>query len=466
MDSLNVLFSVYHKESVLPLARRFHETGALLWATAGTAHFLRAQGLPAHSIEELTGFSDLLGGRVKTLHPSIFAGILARPEDELPINQPRWQAVVVELYPFQREAPQWVELIDIGGVSLLRAAAKNYAAVWAIPGPDYYEAALEDIEKYCGVPPVEVRFQYAAHTFAFCAAYDSRIAQGFLQKPLSAWSLRYGENPHQKAFFLGEMPQLHSTHKELSYNNLLDLHVGWRIVRDWAKPACVILKHTQPCGAAYADTPEQAYQWAHEADPEAAYGGVVVCNFSIEVSWLERTKGHFIDVLYAPAFSGEAIAWLRRYKPATLSVQGQGFREMPWEVRSACGGLLWQESHSSEEPDMQLRWAERLLRSLYSNAIVILEEGRLIAAASGQTSRIEAVRLAIARAQKRGFQPQTALLASDGFFPFRDSLELTHAVGISRVAVPPGGKRQNELEEFARTHDICMTYFMHRHFRH
>lgn len=466
MERFNVLLSVYHKASVLPLAQRFHEKGATLWATAGTAQFLRAQGLPIHSVEELTGFTELLGGRVKTLHPRIFAGILARPEDTLPPNQPRWHSVVVELYPFQREAPQWIELIDIGGVSLLRAAAKNYAAVWVIPGPDYYETAQQDIERYNGIPPLEVRYQYAAHAFAFCAAYDSRIAQGFMEQPLLTHPLRYGENPHQRAFFLGDIPQTLSTHKELSFNNLLDLHIGWRIVRDWPMPACVILKHTQPCGAAYADTPEQAYRWAYEADPEAAYGGVVVCNFPIAVSWLEQTKGHFIDVLYAPTFSEEAIAWLRRHKPVTLPVQGKGFPERPWEVRSALGGLLWQENLVQEESDIELRWAERLLRSLYSNAIVIIERGRLIAAASGQTSRIEAVRLAITRAQQRGFNPEEALLASDGFFPFRDNLELIHAAGIRRVAAPPGGKRQNELEEFARTHDICMTYFKYRHFRH
>lgn len=467
-EPLRALLSVWHKETVVPLARRIHELGGELWASAGTARFLQTQAhLPARSIEALTGFTELLGGRVKTLHPHIFAGLLARPEDSLPPDIPRWNVVVVELYPFDRKVEDWVERIDIGGVSLLRAAAKNFAAIWVIAGPEGYEPALAELSRYEGLPPKPVRFTYAAKAFAHCARYDSHIAASFLTQPESQTvaPLRYGENPHQAAFFLGELPRA-TGGKPLSYNNLLDLEVGLRIVGGWSKPACTILKHTQPCGAAYADTPEEAYQRALAADPIAAYGGVVVCNFPITAAWAQQTKGHFIEVLGAPSFTPEALEWLQAHKQAALvSLSPQS---PDWEVRSAVGGILWQQPHLVEEPteDLEIRWAARLLRALYSNAIVLVAEGQLVAAASGCTSRIEAVRLALERVQRTAWPPEKLLLASDGFFPFTDSLELIQQAGVRRVAVPPGGKRQAEMEAFAQKSDICLTFLAYRHFRH
>ncbi|MCX7763961.1 MAG: bifunctional phosphoribosylaminoimidazolecarboxamide formyltransferase/IMP cyclohydrolase [Bacteroidia bacterium] len=461
---LRAFFSVWDKGQALPLAQAVQQLGGEIWASAGTARSFAEWGVPVQSIETLTGFSELLGGRVKTLHPVIFAGILARPEESLPPPSLMWDMVVVELYPFDRASEEWIELIDIGGVSLLRAAAKNYARVWAIFGPDHYHEALQAIQRYKGLPPIEVRYHFAAQVFALTAAYDARIAQGFLAQPLHAQPLRYGENPHQPAFFLGA-PLRVLAGKPLSYNNLLDLSAGRSIVAGWEKPACAILKHTQPCGAAYADEPEVAYQNALAADPVAAYGGVVVCNFPITERWAQQTKGHFIEVLAAPSFAPEAVDWLKKHKTITLV-------ELPlegassWEVRSALGGLLWQRPDVQEESLAELRWAARLLRTLYSNAVVITAEGQLIAAASGQTSRIEAVRLAIERAKRRPFPPSNLLLASDGFFPFTDSLELIYEAGIRQVAVPRGGKRQAEIEAFAQKRDICLTFLDNRHFRH
>lgn len=467
-EPLRALLSVWHKEAVVPLARRMHELGGELWASAGTARFLQTQAhLPVRSVEELTGFGELLGGRVKTLHPKVFAGLLARPDDPLPPDIPRWNVVVVELYPFDRSAENWVELIDIGGVSLLRAAAKNFAAVWAIPGPEAYESALAELSQHPGLPPEPVRFAYAARAFQHCARYDSRIAADFLAQPEKELltPLRYGENPHQTAFFLGNLPRAIGG-KPLSYNNLLDLEVGLRIVSGWPEPACTILKHTQPCGAAYADTPEEAYQRALAADPVAAYGGVVVCNFPITAAWAQQTKGHFTEVIAAPSFTPEAVAWLQAHKQAALVATPP--LPAAWEVRSAVGGILWQQPHLAEEPaeDKEIRWAARLLRALYSNAIVLVAEGQLVAAASGCTSRIEAVRLALERAQHTSWPPEKLLLASDGFFPFTDSLERIHEAGVRRVAVPPGGKRQTEVEAFAQKSDICLTFLTYRHFRH
>ncbi|GIV25159.1 MAG: bifunctional phosphoribosylaminoimidazolecarboxamide formyltransferase/inosine monophosphate cyclohydrolase [Bacteroidia bacterium] len=466
-EPLRALLSVWHKDQVLPLAQALYNQGAELWASAGTARFLSEAGLPVHSLEALTGFTELLGGRVKTLHPQVFAGLLARPGEPLPPDWPTWNIVVVELYPFARTQEGWEELIDVGGVSLLRAAAKNYARVWAIPGPAYYDQAHADLERHQGLPPLEVRYHYAAETFAWCARYDSEIAAGFLEAPPTpATKLRYGENPHQDAYYLGALPPSIGQ-KALSYNNLLDLEVGWRLVQGWEKPACVILKHTQPCGAAYADSPEDAYRKAWEADPVAAYGGVVVVNFPITEAWAALTKGHFIEVLAAPAFTPEAVAWIQRHKTA---VQVRLVPPAPpaWEVRSALGGYLWQKPHLADEPhpDPEVRWAARLLRALYSNAIVLVHEGQLVAAASGQTSRIEAVRLALERFRRKSLPPEKVILASDGFFPFTDSLEAIAEVGIRQVAVPPGGKRQAEIEAFAQKRYLCLTFFTYRHFRH
>ncbi|MCX7607147.1 MAG: hypothetical protein N2170_07795 [Bacteroidia bacterium] len=469
-EPIRALLSVWHKELLIPLAEKIHECEGEVWASAGTAQALEEAGLPVRRIESLTGFTELLGGRVKTLHPTIFSGILARSPEELPPGHPIWNLVAVELYPFHREAENWIELIDIGGVSLLRAAAKNYARVWVIPGPSHYEQAIRDMAHFEGLPPVEIRYRYAADTFSYCATYDGVIAKGFVETPLSpvAHPLRYGENPHQKALFLGPLPETIGGKKPLSYNNLLDIEKGWHIVRDWHLPACVILKHTQPCGAAYAPSAHEAYKRALAADPIAAYGGIVVCNFPIEEEWVSATKGHFIEVLAAPSFSEGAVQWLQTHKTAVLVRLPASFSDNVWEVRTALGGFLWQEPHRKDETneDPDIRWAARLLRSLYSNAVVVVADGQLVAAASGETSRIEAVRLAIERTQKRPFPPESVLVASDGFFPFTDSLALIHQAGIRRVAVPTGGKRQQEIEEFAQAHDICLTFFSYRHFRH
>ncbi|MDW8416975.1 MAG: bifunctional phosphoribosylaminoimidazolecarboxamide formyltransferase/IMP cyclohydrolase [Bacteroidia bacterium] len=455
---------MWDKVRVLPLAKRVYDLGGEIWASGGTSRALIEAGLPAKSVEELTGFAELLDGRVKTLHPAVFAGILARSEETLPLDHPRWNMVVVEVYPFQREAESWIELIDIGGVSLLRAAAKNYENVWPVVGPDHYDEAADLLEAYRTLPPLEVRYRFAAETFALMAAYDARIAQGFLQRPTHAEALRYGENPHQQAFFVGASPVVLGG-KALSYNNFLDLSVGQSIVKDWEKPACVILKHTQPCGAAYAETPAEAYQRALEGDPVAAYGGIVVCNFPVTLEWAMLTKGLFIEVLAAPEITSEAAEWLLRHKTVTL-VQLPMYSSSSWEVRTALGGLLYQRPHVADEEEIEVRWAARLLRALYSNAIVITASGQLVSAASGQTSRVEAVRLAIERAKQKGFPLQSVLLASDGFFPFTDSLELIYAAGIRRVAVPPGGKRQSEIQAFAEKCDICLTFTKYRHFRH
>ncbi len=466
---MKVLFSVWDKGKAFPLVRRFYELGAEIWASAGTARAFSEEGIPARSLDTLTGFEALLGGRVKTLHPTVFAGILALRAEDLPSEHPLWDAVVVDLYPFSAKEPDFIELIDVGGVSLIRAAAKNYHRVWVIPGPAWYEKALQDLEAYRGLPPLSERQAYAAAAFQLTAHYDLHISQVLLQnQPASASAnLRYGENPHQTGFFVGRLPEV-LVGKTLSYNNLLDIDGGLRIVSDWPRPACVILKHTQPCGAAYDADPVEAYKKALAADPIAAYGGIVVCNFPVEKSWVEATRGHYIEVLAAPAFSQEAISWVAQHKKQTTLVQVPvPLARGNWEVRSALGGFLWQTPDLAESEETEdIRWAERILRQMYSNAIVVVLEGQLVAGAGGQTSRVEAVRLAIARAQARNLPLHRAWLVSDGFFPFPDSVEMAAAAGIRHIAAPAGGKNQDLVAQTAKKLDICLTFLPYRHFRH
>jgi phosphoribosylaminoimidazolecarboxamide formyltransferase/IMP cyclohydrolase len=466
---MKTLFSVWQKDLALPLAKQFVEAGFELWGSAGTARAFSEAGLLAQSVDRLTGFETLLEGRVKTLHPTIYAGILAPTAASLPPDHPYWDVVVVDLYPFSAKEADFIELIDIGGVSLLRAAAKNFQRVWVIPGPTWYEKAIADVSNYQGFPPLSVRQSYAAAAFQLTTHYDAQISAALLQgAALQAPStLRYGENPHQAGRFVGHMPEI-VIGKALSYNNLLDIDGGLRIVTGWHLPACVILKHTQPCGAAYDTDPILAYQGAYAADPVSAYGGIVVCNFSVDRTWIEATKGHFIEVLVAPDFSQEAVTWVSQHKKQTTlvrirSLHGQG----GWEVRSALGGLLWQTPNTGEgSTNPVIRWGERLLKQLYSNAIVIVQEGQLVASASGQTSRIEAVQLALSRAQRRGLPLAGAWLVSDGFFPFPDSIEVAAAAGIRQIAVPIGGKQEPLIHQTAKKLDICLVSLPYRHFRH
>ncbi len=464
---MRVLVSVWDKGLAGPLVRRFQELGAEIWASAGTAKAFSVQGLSVRSLDMLTGFESLLGGRVKTLHPTIFAGILAPRIEDLPLDHPFWDVVVVDLYPFSAKEPDFIELIDVGGVSLIRAAAKNFHRVWVIPGPEWYERALEEMERYGGLPPLSVRQSYATAAFQQTAQYDLRISQTLLQETPASTNVRYGENPHQSAFFVGRLPKVHIG-KALSSNNLLDLEGGLRIVSDWPKPACVILKHTQPCGAAYDTDPVEAYRKAQAADPVAAYGGVVVCNFPVEKSWVEATRGHYIEVLAAPAFSQEAICWVAGHKKQTTLVQlSMSWERGQWEVRSALGGILWQMPDRAEGGEEEIiRWGERLVRQMYSNAVVIVSEGQLVAGAGGQTSRVEAVRLALMRAQARNFPLESSWLVSDGFFPFPDSVEMAAAAGLRQIAVPTGGKNQDLIAQTAKKLDICMVFLPYRHFRH
>lgn len=458
---MEALVSAWDKEALLPLARMLAQQGVHLWASAGTANFLARHDLPCESLESLTGFSELLEGKVKTLHPEIFAGILAAP--------PRWHILAVDLYPFPDEKDNVSEvLIDIGGVSLLRAAAKNYIHVWAIPGKENFPMAIETWKT--GFPDLQTRQKWAAMTFAYTARYDLRIFSSLssIENPFpTLWPLEnlpYGENPHQKGYLVGPPSFLLQKGPPLSYNNYLDLSSGQRIVYAFEKPTVAILKHTTPCGAAVASTVEEALEKAWAGDPQAAYGGVVVTNQILTAQAAAFLKNKFVEVIGAADFLPESLSLLsqKRTRLVQLPAASPG-----WEIKSVAGNLLLQQRDTNwDYPQTQenLRLAEVCVTSAFSNAAVVVQDAQLLSVAGGFTSRVEAVRHALAQAQKKG--PLThALLASDGFLPFTDSLEIIHQAGIRQVLVPMGSKRDTEIHHFAQEKGIQL-FIMKRHFKH
>ncbi|MGQ9863831.1 MAG: hypothetical protein ACUVRD_05035 [Bacteroidia bacterium] len=462
---MEALVSAWDKEALLPLADALNQKGVRLWASAGTADFLICHGMPCESLEQITGFSELLDGKVKTLHPEIFAGILAA--------QPRWHIVAVDLYPFPDQKDELSDaerllLIDVGGVSLLRAAAKNHPHVWVIPGKENFSAAIETWKT--GFPDFQTRKTWATMTFAYTARYDLRIFSslaGIENAFPTLWpveALPYGENPHQKSYRVGTPSFFLRQGPPLSYNNHLDLLSGQRIVYAFEKPSVAILKHTTPCGAAVAPTVEEALEKAWAGDPQAAYGGIVVINQPLTPQAAHFLKKKFVEAIGAADFPPESLSILsqKRTRLVQLPPPSPG-----WEIKSlATNFLLQQRDMDWDYPQEKenLRLAEVCVTSAFSNAAVIVRKAQLVSIAGGFVSRVEAVRYALAQAQKKG-PLQDALLASDGFFPFIDSLEIIYEAGIRQLLVPMGSIRDAEIQQFAQEKGIRL-FVMKRHFKH
>jgi len=510
------LLSVANKDDLGVLPHRLAEAGVEILATGRTAAALRAQGLRVTTVEEHTGLGEMLGGRVKTLHPRIHAGILARSgsdEDEIArAGIPPIDLVAVTLYPFEAAFErlrrdglgdeELVEEIDIGGVALLRAAAKNHARVTVLSSPDdaaRYAAALAAGK---GADAAERR-RLAARAFARTAFYDALIARAFApptDDPLpETWCpplrrraiLRYGENPHQRAALYvrpGDAP-LGVAHarrlqgEELSYNNLLDADAAWRLVAGLPDPAAVVVKHTSPSGAAAGRTALEAYDRAHAADPVSAYGGVVATNRPLDEPLAARlTDGRFLELVLAPEVEEGALAILARRPRLRVLRVPAGDAGVETEPRRISGGYLLQErdAPASDEdlgrtvtrlrptddalPDLRLAWW--IVRFLPSNAVALVRDGATIGLGGGQPNRVDAVRLALERARRHGHATAGAVLASDGFFPFPDSLEEAAAAGVRAVVQPGGSKRDAEVTAAADRLGLAMVLTGRRHFRH
>ncbi|POB11878.1 bifunctional phosphoribosylaminoimidazolecarboxamide formyltransferase/IMP cyclohydrolase [Sulfobacillus sp. hq2] len=502
------LLSVSDKTGIVELAQGFVDQGIGLLASGGTYQYLRDHGLTVKSLEDLTGFTEILGGRVKTLHPRIYAGILSRetPDDvtdRQKVDAPHVVAVVVNLYPFEAFLNQGadqatlIEKIDIGGVALIRAAAKNFQHVAVVVDPSQYATVLA---KPLHAVTVEERRRWAYQAFNHVAYYDALIAQSFgdweghqaelpelyVVAGRKSGMLRYGENPHQRAGFYAQTrdvgfqsAKLHQG-KALSYNNLADADTAWRLAATLTAPAAVAVKHQTPCGAGVGQSLAEAYEKAYQADPVSIFGGIVALNGIVDAPLANRLTEIFLEVIIAEGFTDEALKVLSAKKNVRVLEMPFVLPEQSEEIRTVTGGFLVQErdritvpwqslkqvagpavSLAEYEQDITLAWAT--VGFVKSNAIVVVNEGMTVGIGGGQTNRIDAARQALAQA---GDKAHGAVLASDAFFPFGDVMEEAAKHRIGLVIQPGGSVRDNESIDAANAHGIPLFFTGERHFRH
>lgn len=492
----SALISVYHKDGLEPLVQLLHQHGVKLYSTGGTQTFIESLGIPVVAVETLTGYPSIFGGRVKTLHPAVMGGILYRrdqPEDLAQAerhNIPPIDMVVVDLYPFREtvasgaDEAEVIEKIDIGGISLIRAAAKNYADVLIVSSRDQYADVLTLLTDKNATTDLADRRQYAGAAFAVTAAYDSAIQAYFQPQP--AQTLRYGENPHQLATFYGDLDamfdKLHG--KELSFNNLVDVDACIGLIDEFNANegvAYAIIKHTNACGVATAPTAKAAYLNALACDPVSAFGGVVITNAPVDLETAEELNKLFMEILIAPDFASDALALLQSKKNRILLKRKPV--DLPKKlVKTILNGLLEQDKDSVTETADQfktvtdkaptesevraLEFALKVCKHSKSNTIVLAKEGQLLANGVGQTSRVDALKQAIEKARAFGFDLTGAVMASDAFFPFSDCVEIAGQAGISAVIQPGGSIRDQDSIAACNQLGMAMVTTGVRHFRH
>lgn len=501
----NALISVYHKEGISRLIEVLDSYGVTIYSTGGTYDYIKEKGYEVKSVESITGYPSILGGRVKTLHPAVFGGILARggnPGDDKTLgemNIPRFDLVVVDLYPFEQTLAMGgshediMEKIDIGGISLIRAGAKNYADVMTIPARQYINPFLDLLTRQGGQTTEEQRKHFASAAFGLSSHYDiaifnylskdSRLSELRISAGASR-ALRYGENPHQEGHFYGDFAnafeQLHG--KPISYNNLVDIDAGVHLVDEFDETVFAILKHTNACGLATASTVLDAWKAALAADPVSAFGGVLVTNGTIGAEEAHAIDKLFFEVLLAPGFEEEALKILKKKKNRILlkqKIQSNRFSEH--QVKSVLNGYLVQNKdrakiHESltvvtrkapEKNEMKdLIFAMKAVKHAKSNAIVLAKDGCILGSGTGQTSRIDALKQAVDKARSFQLDLNGAVMASDAFFPFADSVEEAHKAGITAVIQPGGSKRDQESVQFCDQNQMAMVFTGKRHFKH
>jgi len=506
MEKKTALISVYNKTGVVSFAQLLVRLGYQIISTGGTYTTLKDAGIPVKQVSELTGFPEVLGGRVKTLHPLIFGGLLYVREDKEHLKQLRHHnidpidMVVVNLYPYAEAVKkpnptqdELIENIDIGGPSLLRAAAKNYKYVDVIFDPEDYDSVISEIDKN-GSTTEEQRLALAQKVFAHTSAYDTLIAHTIAgaepspQKEVkSIQHIRYGENPHQPAEYIKYSPeiitQLHG--KELSYNNLLDIDVALKTIFKFTKPTVAIIKHTNPCGIASANNICNAYARAFATDTTSPYGGIVVANRAVNQNLAETINKVFTEMIIAPSFTEEALAKLLKKKDRRLIVyHNYALQEMRnnQHITTCLNGFLSQQPDLIEDNETawtfptqakptkkelsELRFAWQVVKMLKSNAICLSRNRQAIGLGIGQTSRVDSLNIAISNAQHFGHELKGAVCASDGFFPFRDSIDRLGSVGIAYVIQPGDSVRDSEVITACNELGIAMVFTHRRHFRH
>ena len=512
MKVKTALISVSDKSGLEPFARSLHEMGIQIISTGGTMKALRDAGLPVTYVSDITGFPEIMDGRVKTLNPRIHGGILAireNPEHMAAMQQhgiPPIDLVVVNLYPFRQTIAKpdvsladAIENIDIGGPAMIRAAAKNFNDVAVIVNPDNYDAIIQELKEFGGIRP-QTRMLLAKSAFDHTAEYDACIARylavqtGEGQFPQSlqlsydkVQDLRYGENPHQSAAFYREKhntggiaaaKQLHG--KELSYNNLVDIEAAYALVAEFQQPAAVIIKHTNPCGTAIADTLAEAYGKAFAADPVSAFGGIVGVNRQVDLATAKQIAGLFAEAVIAPGYDDDALALLKEKKNVRLLELPVCQDSGPGMVlKHISGGLLLQQQDicaqdqyeikvvTSRQPTEaeweQLRFAWKVVKHVKSNAIVAAVDGQAVGVGAGQMNRVGSAKIAFEQA---GPKAKGAVMASDAFFPFRDTVDLAAKAGITAIIQPGGSIRDEESIQACEQYGIAMVFTGIRHFRH
>ena len=499
------LISVFYKDGIAPIVEKLHANNVEILSTGGTLAFISDMGIPVTAVEDVTAFPEILGGRVKTLHPAIFGGILNR-RDFAP-DQAHMQAhglasidlVIVDLYPFEQTVSSGashediIEKIDIGGISLIRAAAKNYNDVVIIPSVKQYAQLAEILDAQGAQTTLEQRHTFAAEAFHVSSHYDTMIHQYFMSQE-SAYlkiseekqsPLRYGENPHQKGVFFGDLDALFTKlhGKELSYNNLLDVDAAVRLMQEFKTdgPTFAILKHNNACGLATRPTLKEAYEAALEADPVSAFGGILIANDEIDMATAALVNELFCEVLIAPSYKEDALELLQSKKNRIILIQHDVALPQTL-VRSALNGYLVQDADLATEsaenlevktklaPSAQevedLLFANKLVKHTKSNTIILAKNGQLLASGTGQTSRVDALKQAIHKAKTFGFDLNGAAMASDAFFPFPDCVEIAHLEGINAV-IQPGGSVKDELSiTYCDENQMKMLFTGVRHFKH
>jgi len=499
------LISVYYKDNLEPIIHLLAKSGVEFVSTGGTQDFIEKLGYAVVPVEQLTGYPSIFGGRVKTLHPAVFGGILFRREEADHQRQaatyfiPPIDLVIVDLYPFEETVAKGgteediIEKIDIGGISLIRAAAKNYQDVLIVSSRTQYPDLLALLNSKDGHTQLADRRHFAALAFDTSSHYDTAIFHYFNRQEKmerykssiqKATVLRYGENPHQQAVFYGDLnakfEQLHG--KELSYNNLVDVDAALQLLSEFASEiAFVIIKHTNACGVATGATVKEAYQKAFQADTLSAFGGVLATNRPVDRQTAAEMNSLFFEILVAPAFEAEALDILKSKKNRMLLVQKQPLaggrqvktilngileQDVDWKTDSEADLKLVTQRQPSAEEIKALLFASKVCKHTKSNTIVLAVNGQLIASGVGQTSRVDALKQAIEKAKSFGLSLQGAVMASDAFFPFPDCVEIAHAQGIRAVIQPGGSVKDQDSIDFCNRQGMVMVFTGFRHFKH
>ena len=497
------LISVYNKTGLLPVLKKLNGLGVSLYSTGGTYNFITENGFEAHTVESLTDYPAILGGRVKTLHPKVFGGILARRENENDKNQlkqyaiPPFDLVIVDLYPFEEtlknttDEQEIIEKIDIGGIALIRAAAKNFLDVLVVPSVALYDELLRLLEEKGGETTWEDRRYFAARAFDVSSHYDTAIFNwmnpGNVQRlkisEQTATVLRYGENPHQKGVFYGKpeevFEQVHG--KAISYNNLLDLDAAVHLIDDFEETTFAVIKHNNACGLACRNNLTEAWKDALAGDPVSAFGGVLVTNRTVDRTTAVEINKIFFEIILAPGYEPEALEILKSKKNRIILIK-KPYAFAGEQFRTALNGVLWQQRDTVTETasDLEIKtdtkptaaeiedllFANKIVKHTKSNAIVLAKNKQLLGSGTGQTSRVDALRHAIEKAGAFNLSLKGAVMASDAFFPFADSVEIADRAGITAVIQPGGSIRDKDSIAYCNAHGLSMVFTGIRHFKH